>query len=148
MNINISNLISGIMVTSLGALFLILSFGINTSSSELFDAAFLPQVYTILLIAFGLVITVNAFNKRNDERGENNYRGPVLAMITMIIYIFLIPVIGYYLATFLMILSFLLLVKFKHKILLILVPIIGILLIYLIFDLLLNVPIPMGLLFQ
>lgn len=136
------------MVTSLGALFLILSFGINTSSSELFDAAFLPQVYTILLIAFGLVITVNAFNKRNDERGENNYRGPVLAMITMIIYIFLIPVIGYYLATFLMILSFLLLVKFKHKILLILVPIIGILLIYLIFDLLLNVPIPMGLLFQ
>ncbi|MCG7331896.1 tripartite tricarboxylate transporter TctB family protein [Salinicoccus roseus] len=148
MNINISNLISGIMVMSLGALFLILSFGINTSSSELFDAAFLPQVYTILLIAFGLVITVNAFNKRNDERGENNYRGPVLAMITMIIYIFLIPVTGYYLATFLMILSFLLLVKFKHKILLIIVPIIGILLIYLIFDLLLNVPIPMGLLFQ
>lgn len=148
MNFNISNLVSGIIVTLLGSIFLFLSFGINTNPNDTFDAAFMPIVYTSLIILFGITIIVNSFRDKVNQNSAKDYRGPILTMFITILYIILIPIIGYYPSTIIMIFIFFLVVRFNNKLLFILTPFIASGFIYIVFEILLNVPVPAGALFS
>lgn len=147
MKFNIPNLISGIIVTVLGLSFLILSFGINTNSSDIFNASFMPKIYTILIILFGVTIIINSFKNKLNTQSAKEYKGPIMTMFLVVIYVIAIPIIGYYLSTIIMIFSFLLIIRFENKVLLILTPFIASGLVYVIFEILLKVPIPAGSLF-
>jgi len=147
MKFNIPNLISGLVVTGLGIIFLILSFGISTNSNDIFNASFMPKIYTILIILFGILIIINSFKNKINNQTVKEYKGPIMTMLLVIIYIMAIPLIGYYLSTIIMIFTFLFIVKFKNRFLLILTPFIASGLVYVIFEMLLKVPIPTGSLF-
>ncbi|AKG75008.1 tripartite tricarboxylate transporter TctB family protein [Salinicoccus halodurans] len=147
MKFNIPNFISGIIVTVLGLFFLILSFGIKTNSNDIFNASFMPKVYTTLIILFGISIIINSFKDKINHQTLKEYKGPILTMLLVTIYVIVIPILGYYLSTIIMIFAFLFIVKFENRVLLVLTPFIASALIYAVFEILLQVPIPKGSLF-
>lgn len=148
MKFNVPNFIAGIIISIFGIIFFLLSLSIDGNSNEIFNASFMPKAYTLLITVFGCTIIINSFRDKENNQTLREYKGPIAIILLTIVYVIAIPLIGYYLSTIIMILSFLLIVKFENKVLMILTPFIASGLMYIIFEVLLNVPIPTGALFS
>lgn len=110
------NLISGIFIFAFSLFFFILSFSINlTNIDKLVGSRLFPQIITILMMMFSLWLIIDNLikNKKNikieqvNDDGEvekndgpkPNYKNTILVFLSLAIYIFLLNIVGFSIAT-------------------------------------------------
>lgn len=106
-------------------------------------AAFVPRIYAILLMTFSLILLIRSFLTKEKFKG-GNIKKILITMGITFIYILSIPFLGFHLSSLIFILIILLLRRIKNIFILAGVPIGSVLFIYVFFQKVLNVPVPMG----
>ncbi|CEG22083.1 Tripartite tricarboxylate transporter TctB family protein [Planococcus massiliensis] len=143
------NYISGLIIIIIAGFFYSLTFNFPKLENQLIGAEFMPRVYSVMLIILGSILLIQTFrNKEESDEQENTMKYSIGAMLFVILYVVVIPYIGFYISTFLLVLGLLLFSKVKNKILLITIPVGTSLFIFVFFQILLKVSIPMGTLFS
>ncbi|QNK87449.1 tripartite tricarboxylate transporter TctB family protein [Sporosarcina sp. resist] len=144
----IPNMICGLGVLILGSFFYALTFNFPELSVSDTGPAFMPRIYCGLLILFGLILFIQGvLDKSGKVEKEHTTRYAIASMGIILLYIIVMPIIGFYISTLLLVFSLLLFSKVRSKIILISVPIGTVLFIFIVFVKLLKVSIPMGSLF-
>jgi len=144
----IPNMICGISILLLGSLFYALTFDFPQLNANDPGPAFMPRIYCGLLILFGLIIFIQGIlDKSKKEEKENTFRYAFASMGIVLLYIIVMPFIGFNISTFFLVLILLLFSKVRSKVILISIPIGTVLFIFIIFEKLLKVSIPTGSLF-
>lgn len=147
----IPNLSIGIVVIGIGIFFITNTLEFPELTLEPMGPAFMPRLYSILLIFLGLILAIKALREKKNQENtsvENNMKYVLLSMLIVLIYVLLIPYLGFYVSTLVFCFVFLVFSKVNNKVVLILVPIGTISLIYIFFDKILKVAIPLGSLFS
>lgn len=147
------NVISGLVSLILGALFYILTYGFPDIETDILGPGFLPKLYSILLVIFGLILIINAIVKRKREANEvkstnYSYLYGLASMLIVFVYILVLPYIGFYISTILVMLALLYFLKIRNYIILFSVSLGTVIFLFTIFEKLLKVPIPSGSLFM
>lgn len=144
----IQNMIFGIIIIVLGGFFYALTFDFPKLSADAPGPAFMPRVYCGLLIIFGLIVFIRGIlDKRKEEEQEKTFRYAIASMGIVLLYIIVMPFIGFNISTFFLVLFLLLFSKVRSKLILISIPIGTVLFIFIVFVKLLKVSIPTGSLF-
>ncbi|MUV37057.1 hypothetical protein JNUCC1_00863 [Lentibacillus sp. JNUCC-1] len=145
----LSNYISGIITIVIGVFFYTLTFSFKKLGNQLIGAEFMPRVYCGLLIVLGFILLVQTYrDKSKKDEKKNTMKYALGTMVIVLLYIIVIPLVGFYLATVFTILGLLLFSKVKNKIIIFLLPIGTVAFVYVAFDKLLKVSIPIGSLFS
>ncbi|KGQ63734.1 tripartite tricarboxylate transporter TctB family protein [Gallibacterium anatis] len=116
--------------------------------NDIGSAAFpiLYSVFLLLLSTTGLILSL--LKQENNVRENVNYFRTLIAIILNIITISLINIIGFYISIFLFSFSIMLLLGIRSKFKIILLPFIITIIIFIIFNIILNVPLPTGYIFD
>lgn len=143
--------ISGLLSILVGSFFYYLTLDFPSIETDVLGAAFLPKLYSILLIIFGVILITKKLVKSNTnpENQEGEFKGfyGLSSMVIVLIYVLLLPYIGFYIATILVMLTLLYFLKVR-KILVLLSVSVGVtLFVFILFEKLLKVPLPTGVLF-
>ena len=143
------NYIIALLIIIVAGFFYSQTFDFPQLDNQLIGADFMPRVYCILLIILGCILLIQTYRDKDDtEEEESTMKYSIGAMLFVILYVIVIPYIGFYISTFLLVLGLLLFSKVKNKIYLIAIPVGTSLFIYVFFQILLKVSIPMGTLFS
>lgn len=144
------NIIFGIIIICIGALFFGMTFDFPKLTLEPVGPSFMPRVYSVLLIMLGLLLIMNLFknNEAANSIDRKNLKNVLFSMLLVLMYIILIRYIGFYISTLLFSISFLLFSRVRNKYVIISLPIGIITVIFIFFDKLLKVAIPLGILFS
>lgn len=147
------NVISGLVSLILGGLFYILTYGFPDIETDILGPGFLPKLYSILLVIFGLILIINAIVKRKSEINEvkstnHSFLYGLASMLIVFVYILVLPYIGFYISTILVMLALLYFLKVRNYIILFSVSLGTVIFLFTIFEKLLKVPIPSGSLFM
>ncbi len=143
------NLIIGIVTTLIGIFFIANTLDFPNLDLEPLGAAFMPRLYSILLIFLGLILVMQAIRDNKEKKeAKSNVKYALISMFIVIVYVLFIPPLGFYISTFLFTFIFLLFSKVRNKIVLVSVPVGTVLFIYICFDKILKVAIPAGSLFS
>lgn len=143
------NYISGLIVIIIAGFFYSLTFDFPKLDNQIIGAEFMPRVYCILLLILGCLLLIQGFrNKKEENDEENTLKYSLGSMLAVLIYLIIIPIIGFYISTILLVFSLLVFSKVRNKIILIVIPIGTSLFIFIFFQMLLNVSIPLGSLFS
>lgn len=150
--LKVANISSGIVSIAIGGFFYFMTFGFPAIETDILGPAFLPRFYCILLILFGLILVIQAAVKKeaeekNAEKRSNTYIYGLSAIGIVFLYILFLPYVGFYISTVLAMLALLYFSKIRKLLVLVSVPLGVILFIYVIFEILLKVPVPTGSLF-
>lgn len=149
--VRIPNLIIGIVVIGIGLFFIANTLSFPNITLEPMGPAFMPRMYGAILIFLGLILAITTLKEKKKEENENeekNMKYVLLSMLIVLTYVLLIPYFGFYIATLAFSVVFLIFSKVYNKIVLVSVPIGTVLLIYVFFDKILKVAIPLGSLFS
>lgn len=152
MNFFNTETISGLLSILVGSFFYYLTLDFPSIETDVLGAAFLPKLYSILLIIFGVILITKKLVKSNTnpENQEGEFKGffyGLSSMVIVLIYVLLLPYIGFYIATILVMLTLLYFLKVR-KILVLLSVSVGVtLFVFILFEKLLKVPLPTGVLF-
>lgn len=145
----IPNYIGGILTIILAGFFYSRTFNFPNLQAQDIGAAFMPRVYCILLILLGGILIVQGFLDKSENSGsENTMKYAMLSMVFILVYIILVPILGFYISTLLLVLGMLLFSKVRSKVILVTIPIGTILFIFVFFQQLLKVSVPLGSLFS
>ncbi len=95
----------------------------------------MPRVYSGLLIIFGASLAIKGFMEKNASEGksQNNFLYVLIAMLIVTVYIVLVQFIGFYIATLVFCVGFLVFLKIHQKLILFAVPVGAILFVYIFF---------------
>jgi len=126
------------------SVFFIQTYQLPEVSSLQTSAAFMPRMYSVLLFICGLLLLLQSFRKSGNIKVENKKLLSLLVLL-LLLYIILMPIIGFYVVTPVFLFIALWFLKVRGKWSLILVPSIATLSVFLFFQYLLKVPIPLGL---
>lgn len=145
----VPHIVSGIISICLGSLFYYFTLDFPELKTTDTGAAFLPRIYSGLLILFGVILLIQGLRDRTETaKGVQTVKFALITMVIVLAYILIIPYIGFYIATVLTIFGLLFFSRVRKAITLICVPIGAVLFIFLVFEKLLKVTIPMGSLFS
>lgn len=115
--------------------------------------SFMPRIYSFFLALLAIILLIQGIreNIKKEKDSVTTYENIGLVLIIMLlttVYVFLIPYLGFYLVSLVFIILFLLISRVKKISSIILVSIFTNVFIYVFFERLLHVPIPMGMLFS
>jgi len=104
----------------------------------------MPRMYSVLLFLCGILLIIQSFKKSGNIHVENK---KLMALIVLLVflYIILMPILGFYIVTPVFLFIALWFLKVRRKWSLILVPFLATFSVFLFFQYLLKVPIPLGL---
>ena len=147
----LGNIVFSIIIILLSLFFFYETFNFQITNPRDIGPAFLPRVYSLILLSLGVILLVNKIKKYKTktikQQDVRKFNKAILAMFLLFIYILITPYLGFYLGTPIIILTFLWVTGIRNLIILLGVPIGITLLIYLLFYQLLGIPIPTGDLF-
>ncbi|WP_246603009.1 tripartite tricarboxylate transporter TctB family protein [Sporosarcina aquimarina] len=144
----VPHITSGIISICLGGLFYYLTLDFPKLNTADTGAAFLPRIYCGLLILFGIILLIQGIRDHSkNEESSQTVRYALISMVIVLAYILVIPYIGFYVSTALTIFSLLFFSKVRKAVTLVSVPLGAVLFVFLVFEKLLKVSIPMGSLF-
>ncbi|MFC0273388.1 tripartite tricarboxylate transporter TctB family protein [Metabacillus herbersteinensis] len=145
----IPNIICGFIVMCIAGFFYAQSYQIKEVNVAEIGPIIMPRIYCGLLIVLGGIVVIQGLlDKSAKEERENTMGYAAASMGFVLLYILLIPFTGFYLSTVLLVAGLLFFSKVRNKILLISVPLGATLFIYIGFEKLLKVAIPIGSLFS
>nr|WP_272899182.1 tripartite tricarboxylate transporter TctB family protein [Caldalkalibacillus salinus] len=106
--------------------------------------AFFPKLilYFIILLCILQILTITLSNHKQMSAGDSNMGSVMLLIANMIGYVFGLEIIGYQLSTLIFISLLLALLGVRNYKILISVPLVSVLIIFVVFDWMLNVPMP------
>ncbi|MFD1206217.1 MULTISPECIES: tripartite tricarboxylate transporter TctB family protein [Sporosarcina] len=144
----IPHITSGIISILIGGFFYFLTLDFPDRNTMEVGAAFLPRIYCGLLIIFGLILFIQGIlDKEKSEKQWMTIGYALISMVIVLAYILAMPFIGFYISTALVIFGLLFFSKVRRVATLISVPLGAVLFVYIVFELLLKVSIPLGSLF-
>lgn len=141
--------IGGAAIALLGLFVILYSYSLTTpKSSGIIDAAFLPKFIGIVLFITGSLLFIKAFRKSRylQESSIVLHIKEIVMIIAFIIYVFLIPYFGFVILTPLFIISLAFYLGFKNIFANISISILVTAGIYILFNQVLNIPMPTGIL--
>ncbi|MCM3763859.1 tripartite tricarboxylate transporter TctB family protein [Neobacillus niacini] len=144
------NIISGLLIMLVSGFFYAQTYQFPKVKLEEIGPAVMPRIYAAILFILGGIVVVQGLmaKKREEEENEKTLGYAVISMVFVLVFLILIPVIGFYISTALLVVGLLLFSKVRNYILLISVPVGTVLFIYVCFEKLLKVAIPAGSLFS
>lgn len=145
----IPNIICGLFIMLVSGIFYAQTFSFPKLDLNEIGPTVMPRIYCgILFILGGIVVIQGLLDKGPKEEKENTMGYSGAAMGIVLLFLILIPVIGFYIAAALFVAGLLLFSKVRNYIVLISIPIGTVLFIYVCFEKLLKVAIPVGSLFS
>lgn len=145
----IPHIICGLISIVIGGFFYFLTFNFPELETTEVGPAFLPRVYCGLLIIFCVILFIQGLIEKGKEKTEEKTLGYALAsMGIVLLYVWILPIVGFYISTLLTIFSLLLFSRVRSKLILISIPIGSVLFVFIVFEKLLKVSIPLGSLFS
>ncbi|MBT2689845.1 tripartite tricarboxylate transporter TctB family protein [Bacillus sp. ISL-47] len=145
-----ANIISSFIAIFIAGLFFIMTTQFKEISVQDTGPAFMPNLYAGVLVILALLLIINSAKKSDDT--ENGSKSSIkLVFVTMLLIIvltFLIPILGFYIITPIAVFCFLKIFKEKKLSILFGLPIGIVLFVFILFQKLLLVPIPSGIIFQ
>lgn len=150
--LKIANIASGIVSIVIGGFFYFLTFGFPEIETDLLGPDFLPRLYCFLLIFFGLILVIQGVIKKYSDEETGIQRSKTIgyalsSMAIVFLYIIILPYIGFYISTVLAMSALLYFSKIRKPLVLVGVPLGVALFIFIVFEKLLKVQVPMGSLF-
>jgi len=125
---------------------------IITSSSfppENAGPAVIPRLYSLLIIIFSALLLVNVYRKKLSADPKNgDIRGLLTAIMTLVGYIVLIPLIGYFISSFIFLITLMYVLSYRRHVVIWSVAIGWTLFSYIIFYNLLYIQLPLGQLYR
>lgn len=114
-----------------------------------YQARYYPRAMLDLSMFLTLLLLVTSLKKHEPHKAEGmkHNKGVYITILITGLYIALIHLVGFYIATMLYLLSVMLFLEIRNKLVLILVPVLTTLFVYLVFNQVLMVFLPEGLLF-
>lgn len=87
---------SGLMFLGLGILFMVLSRQYQMGTAAKMGPGYFPTVLGGILAALGLIITIGAFARSNDEKkiGKIGWRENIMVLLAVALFAFLLPRLG------------------------------------------------------
>jgi putative tricarboxylic transport membrane protein len=147
--VKIPNIVISIILIIVAGVFYSLTFQFPKIALQETGPAFMPRIYCGALIILGLILLIQGIKtKTTSHATESTMKFALAAMGFIFVYLVIIPVIGFYLSTVLIVFSLLLFSKVRNKIILASVSLGTALFVYVFFAKLLKVSIPLGLLFS
>lgn len=145
-----ANLVSSMIAILIAAFFFIMTFQFKEINVQDTGPAFLPRLYAGILVILAILLFINSYKSKTpkNEDTSTNFKLVFITMVLMIGLISLIPIIGFYIATPIAVFIFLKIFKQKNLFLLIGLPIGIVVCVYLLFQRILLVPLPSGIIFQ
>ncbi|MCM3716507.1 tripartite tricarboxylate transporter TctB family protein [Alkalihalobacillus oceani] len=144
----IPNIVIGCIVICLSFVFYIYTFSFPDVSQGYTNPATVPIIYSILLAILGFILIIKGWNERKGTQTKSDrQRQNKLVFVFMgvfIIYILGVIYLGFYLSTFLFLVTCLIMTRVKKIIWLIGIPIRAIMFVYIIFGKLLRIVLPTG----
>ncbi|MCM3715394.1 tripartite tricarboxylate transporter TctB family protein [Alkalihalobacillus oceani] len=140
------DVIISICVMGFAVFFFSLTFQFPTGNPQDMGPAFMPRAYAIMIMILGLLLFFKGL-KSGPQAGKKGTKLILLTIGWLFIYIFFVPIIGFYIMTPLFLFVFLWIVRERRLIPLLAIPLFTTVLIFFFFKQLLNVPIPAGTLF-
>ena len=130
---------------SVAAFFVLMSFTFPPGTETETGPAFIPRIYGGLLFALGFALAAKSLRGRGEaaaEAGRLSVKNVVIGLALFTAYVIMIPILGFYLMTLIMVAALLRLGRGRSPVLLIAVPAGVALFIYLFFEKLMSVPMP------
>ncbi|NEU30191.1 tripartite tricarboxylate transporter TctB family protein [bacterium LRH843] len=141
------NMYSGLVVILIAAIFYSMTLSFPVQAVEETGPAFIPRIYSGILIFLGILLVIQSLREKNElERVNMMTISLVIGLV--FVYVFFIQFIGFYIATFLFLVTFLWFMKVRKMAVLLGVPISVMLVVFIFFQKILVVPIPLGSLFS
>ena len=143
-------IITSIIVTVFASLFLVLTFSFPENRARDIGPGLLPQIYSVALYILAIALFIQGLrdNQRSKQvSSSQNFLLVFLSMVVVAVYVFLIPYLGFYLITPIIVAILLKITRIKSILTLTLVPIGTTVFILVFFEKILKVPVPSGVLF-
>jgi putative tricarboxylic transport membrane protein len=145
----IPNIICGFIIMLVGGFFYTQTYQFQEVNVAEIGPSIMPRIYCGILVLLGGILVIQGFlTKIVKEEQENTMGYAVASMGFVLIYLLLIPFAGFYISTALLVLGLLLFSKVRNYVLLITIPLGTVLFVYICFERLLRVAIPLGSLFS
>lgn len=142
-----ADIISGVIVIMISLFFGINTMKFNASTSTDLGAQFMPRVYVGLLIFLSLLMIIKSIKDKNKEKSSYS-KSTFIVMALLSIYILVMPYLGFYISTPIFIFILLRYLKIENRIIYLGIPIGMTAFIYVFFNILLKVSLPMGIIFS
>jgi putative tricarboxylic transport membrane protein len=139
-----ANIAAGFILLTISILAYLTAAQFPTTGSET-DPGTFPMLLSIILGGLTILLLIQTAVKRTVDSDEHGpVRHPLLSMAVILLYLLAVERVGFFIATPLIIVLFLLLSKIRNWILVVSLPIGLTLFIYVLFEKLLSVPLPNG----
>lgn len=143
-----SNIIGGTLTILIAALFFYQTYSFPHSSIQLTGPEFMPRVYCMIMIILGVILIISSIKQGEDIEEKQSMIYSIIAMAITGVYVFMIPISGFYLTTAVLLIVLLLFAKVRSIVTLLSVPAGVLLFIFFFFERMLNVNVPLGSLFS
>lgn len=143
--------IMSIIIIAFSSLFLALTFTFPENPAADIGPAFLPRAYSVALYILAIALLfqgLKEMKKQNEETNKNSLLLVFWMIVVTVLYVYLIPIIGFYIITPIVMIILLRLTKVKNIFTLTLVPAGMTVFVLIFFEKLLSVPVPSGTLFS
>ncbi|NEU30129.1 tripartite tricarboxylate transporter TctB family protein [bacterium LRH843] len=144
-------IITSIIIFVFATLFLVLTFSFPENRAKDIGPGLLPQFYSVALYLLCIALFIQGLKDMKKagqaSPSESNMLLVFLSMIVSVIYVALIPYLGFYLITLIAMILLLKITRVKSLLTLTLVPIGTTVFILVFFEKLLKVPVPTGMFF-
>ncbi len=142
-----ANQIASLIGIAIAMFFFVLTFQFKQIEYQDTGPALMPRLYSGVLIVLALILFFNSYRtKEKVEKG--NVKMALITMALVLTIVVLIPIIGFYIITPIVIFVFLKICQQTNKKILFGLPIGVVLFIFVFFQKILSVPIPTGIFFQ
>ncbi|MFC7062424.1 tripartite tricarboxylate transporter TctB family protein [Halobacillus seohaensis] len=145
---NRPNLFIGVILIIGCSIYFYETISFPSSELQMTSAAFIPRVYCIIMLILSAFLIASSFKGEEEGESKPSFLYSFIAIGLTVIYVALIPFIGFFITTLLFIVSLLVFAKVKSYIILSSVPIGTLAFIYIFFVKILNVSLPVGIVFQ
>lgn len=142
----IANLIGSLVGMAVAVFFFYHTFAFPVVQSQETGPAFMPRIFAVALMILSIILLIQSFFTK-EKAPETKMKMIGLTMGIVLIYLLLIPTLGFYSSTILFVLVLILITKLKKPILLVVIPVAVPLFVFVFFEKMLRVPIPTGILF-
>jgi putative tricarboxylic transport membrane protein len=147
--VKIPNIVISIILIIVAGVFYSLTFQFPKMAMQDTGPAFMPRIYCGILIILGIILFIQGIKtKTTNNTAESTMKFALTSMGFILVYLVIIPVIGFYLSTVIIVFGLLLFSKVRNKIVLVSVSLGTALFVYVFFGKLLKVSIPLGSLFS
>lgn len=145
-------IIGSIIFFIISGLFFVLTYGFPTGQSNELGPSFMPRMYASFLFFLSIILLFQGIKENStNKKSEPIYKNIALVALIMflfVVYVFLIPYLGFYLVSIAFMVVFLKITQVKNLFKILLVSGATNLFIFIFFQKMLHVPVPVGSLFS